>query len=70
MSTMKRTTAAALVWISVGVGIACSLLSLGAIIPLWAYEAVLVADVPLFVLSLGLWWMAKENEPDIPFIGY
>ena len=67
---MKRTTAAAMVWISAGVGIALALLSLEAIIPLWAYEAVLVADVPLFVLSLGLWWMAREKEPDIPFIGY
>jgi hypothetical protein len=67
---MKKTTAAAMVWISAGVGIAAWLLSLEGVIPLWVYEAVLVADVPLFVLSLGLWWMARENEPDIPFIGY
>jgi hypothetical protein len=67
---MKKTTAAAMVWISAGVGIAAWLLSLEEVIPLWAYEAVLVADAPLFVLSLGLWWMARENEPDIPFIGY
>jgi hypothetical protein len=67
---MKRTIAAAIVWISAGAGIAAWLLSLEAVIPLWVYEAVLVADVPLFVLSLGLWWMARENEPDIPFIGY
>jgi hypothetical protein len=67
---MKKTTAAAMVWISAGVGTAAWLLLLWGIIPLWVYEAVLVADVPIFVLSLGLWWMARENEPDIPFIGY
>ena len=70
MSGMKKTTAAAMVWISAGVGFTAWILSFLGIIPLWAYEAVLVADVPLFILSLGLWWMARENEPDIPFIGY
>jgi hypothetical protein len=67
---MKKTTAAAMVWISAGVGIATWLLWLEEIIPLWVFEAVLVAGLPIFVLSLGLWWMARENEPDIPFIGY
>ncbi|MBP1929253.1 hypothetical protein J2741_001800 [Methanolinea mesophila] len=67
---MKKTTAAAMVWISAGTAFAAWILSFLEIIPLWVYEAVLVAAVPLFVLSLGLWWMARENEPDIPFIGY
>ena len=39
-------------------------------IPEWLYLAVLVAGFPLFVLSLGLWWMAREGDADIPFMGY
>jgi hypothetical protein len=45
-------------------------LELGGIIPLWGYEVLLVALFPIFVICLGLWWMAKEHEPDIPFLGY
>ena len=67
---MKKTTAAVMVWLFAGVGFAAWILWFVEILPLWAYEAVLVADVPLFVLMLGLWWMAREREPDIPFIGY
>jgi uncharacterized membrane protein YfbV (UPF0208 family) len=39
-------------------------------IPEWLYLAVLVAGFPLFVLFLGLWWMAREGDADIPFMGY
>ena len=46
------------------------LLNLGGIISLIAYEALLVLLFPVFVISLGLWWMARDHEADIPFLGY
>jgi hypothetical protein len=39
-------------------------------IPLWMYEAFLIGSFPVFVLCTGLWWMAREHDEDIPFIGY
>jgi hypothetical protein len=39
-------------------------------IPVWIAEVLLVVAFPVFVLSLGLWWMASEGKEDIPFIGY
>ncbi len=36
----------------------------------WIAEVLLVVAFPVFVLSLGLWWMASEGKEDIPFIGY
>jgi hypothetical protein len=50
--------------------VAGSALEFGGIIPLWVYEVLLVALFPIFVICLGLWWMAREHEPDIPFLGY
>jgi hypothetical protein len=49
--------------------IALSLNAAG-VIPLWLYQAVIVIAFPVFVLFLGLWWMAPDREGDIPFIGY
>lgn len=46
------------------------LLDLGGVIILVVYEALLVLLFPVFVLSLGLWWMARDHEADIPFLGY
>jgi len=46
------------------------LLNLGGIISLVVYEALLVLSFPVFVISLGLWWMARDHEADIPFLGY
>jgi len=46
------------------------LLNLRDIISLVVYEILLVLLFPVFVLSLGLWWMAREHEADIPFLGY
>jgi hypothetical protein len=46
------------------------LFELGGFIPLLLYEALLVVLFPVFVLSLGLWWMAREHDADIPFLGY
>ncbi|OPX67011.1 MAG: hypothetical protein A4E37_01679 [Methanoregulaceae archaeon PtaB.Bin056] len=40
------------------------------IIPFWAYAAVLIAGFPLFLLGLGLFWMAREGKADVPFLGY
>jgi len=42
----------------------------GDYLPFWAYAALLVCCFPVFTLSLGLWWMAREHEEDIPFVGY
>lgn len=39
-------------------------------IPLVGYEAMIVVCFPVFVISLFLWWMAREHGEDIPFIGY
>lgn len=40
------------------------------LLPTLYYEALVVVDFPLFVLSMGLWWMARERDSDIPFLGY
>ncbi len=40
------------------------------VIPLVGYEAMIVVCFPVFVISLFLWWMAREHGEDIPFIGY
>jgi hypothetical protein len=50
-----------------GIGL---LLQQSGIIPLVGYEAMVVVCFPIFVLSLFLWWMAREHGQDIPFIGY
>lgn len=67
---MKKTTAAAIAWIS---GIACVaagvLHAAGLMEPLVA-EAVLVPAFPVFILFLCLWWRAGAGDEDIPFIGY
>ncbi len=39
-------------------------------IPLVGYEAMIVVCFPVFVISLFLWWMARDHGQDIPFIGY
>jgi hypothetical protein len=46
------------------------LLRQSGIIPLVGYEAMIVVCFPVFVISVFLWWMAREHEADIPFIGY
>jgi uncharacterized membrane protein YfcA len=46
------------------------LLEVGGFIPQLLYEAFLVLLFPVFVLCLGLWWMARERDKDIPFLGY
>lgn len=47
-----------------------SLLWQGGLLPLAGYEAVVVVCFPVFLISLFLWWMAREHGEDIPFIGY
>lgn len=51
-------------------GIAATGIWLLDLYPAWYYEAFLVADFPIFLLSTGLWWMAREKNADIPFLGY
>lgn len=67
---MKKNTA---FWLMVTVAVVAGLaliLTMAGTIPQWLYLAVLVAGFPLFVLFLGLWWMAREGDADIPFMGY
>jgi len=51
-------------------GIAATAIWVLDLIPSLYYEALLVVDFPLFVLSTGIWWMARERDADIPFLGY
>jgi len=67
---MKKKTAFILMLAAGVAGVVAIALWVLDLIPLWLYEAVLVIDFPLFVLFLGLWWMAREGEADIPFLGY
>ena len=67
---MKKKTAFWLMVMVAVVAVLALLLSSAGTIPEWLYLAVLVAGFPLFVLFLGLWWMAREGDEDIPFMGY
>ncbi len=67
---MKKKTAFWLMVMVAVVAVLALLLSSAGTIPEWLYLAVLVAGFPLFVLFLGLWWMACEGDEDIPFMGY
>jgi thiamine transporter ThiT len=67
---MKKKTAFRLMVTVVVVSAIAMILSFAGTIPEWLYLAVLVAGFPVFVLSLGLWWMAREGDADIPFMGY
>jgi len=65
----KKTAFWLMVTVAVITGLALILSETGTI-PEWLYLSVLVAGFPLFVLFLGLWWMAREGDADIPFMGY
>ena len=67
---MKKKTAFRLMVTVAGIAGLALILSETGTIPEWLYLAVLVAGFPLFVLFLGLWWMAREGDADIPFMGY
>lgn len=67
---MKKTHALALTLAAAGSSLAAMVLSMLHILPAWAYAGVLVISFPLFVLGLGLYWMAREGKEDIPFLGY
>ena len=67
---MKKQYALALALVAAGSGIAGMALNMVHTLPDWAYMGVLVIAFPLFVLGLGLYWMAREGEADIPFLGY
>ena len=59
--------------IALGSGLACLLAEAGyflGALPLPLTLVVLVAGIPVFFLSLFLWWSAKGKEGDIPFMGY
>lgn len=67
---MKKKTAG---WIALlaalgGAGTA-GLAELG-IAPAWLGITVVVLTFPLVVMFLGIWWMARETDADIPFLGY
>ncbi len=67
---MKKQYALALMLVAAVPGAGANVLNHQGLIPFWAYAAVLIAGFPLFVLGLGLYWMAREGEADIPFLGY
>lgn len=67
---MKKRDALVLTLVAAGIAGTAVLLNMLEVLPGWAYAAVLVIAFPLFVLGLGLYWMAREGEEDIPFLGY
>lgn len=67
---VKKGTALVLVIMTLGVSVLSALLTMNGILPVWLFQTTLVLAFPLFVVSLGLWWMAGEKEGDIPFLGY
>jgi hypothetical protein len=67
---MKRTWAGGIALASAFLMVVGLFLELAGLTPLWAYEILLVVLFPVFVICLGLWWMAREHDEDIPFIGY
>ncbi|HOT02838.1 MAG TPA: hypothetical protein PK069_01495 [Methanolinea sp.] len=67
---MKKQYALALMLVAAVPAAGTMVLSHQGLIPFWVYAAVLIAGFPLFVLGLGLYWMAREGEADIPFLGY
>ncbi|MFA5296261.1 MAG: hypothetical protein WC382_12180 [Methanoregulaceae archaeon] len=67
---MKKKTAGRIAGIAAVAGTGATLLSELGTVPPWLGIAVIVVTFPLFVLFLGLWWMARETDADIPFLGY
>jgi hypothetical protein len=67
---MKKKIAFIMVLLTGFAGVVATLIWILDLIPAMYYEALLVVDFPLFVLSMGLWWMARERDSDIPFVGY
>ncbi len=69
----KRTgkfLARALTLVSAIAGSGTTVLSLAGIVPSPVAAAVWIVAFPVLVLGLYLSWMAREGEPDIPFVGY
>jgi hypothetical protein len=67
---MNRKHAARIAIGGTGVCAVAGVAHLLGVIPFWVYTAVLVLSFPAIVISLYLWWMAREGKEDIPFIGY
>jgi hypothetical protein len=67
---VKRTWTGGIAFVSVLFMVTGLLAELAGLISSVTYEVLLVASFPVFVICLGIWWMAREHEEDIPFIGY
>jgi hypothetical protein len=67
---VKRTWTGGIAFAAALFMVAGLLAELAGLISPVTYEVLLVASFPVFVICLGLWWMAREHEGDIPFIGY
>ncbi|HOS82289.1 MAG TPA: hypothetical protein PK445_06140 [Methanolinea sp.] len=67
---VKKSQALAVAVVSALAGIAATLLTLAGVLPPHADAAAWVIAFPAFVLGLYLYWMAREGDPDIPFVGY
>ncbi|MCQ8894605.1 MAG: hypothetical protein NQU46_08265 [Methanolinea sp.] len=66
----QKSRALAIAVVSALAGITATALTLAGALPPHADAAVLVIAFPAFVLGLYLYWMAREGEADIPFVGY
>ena len=67
---MKKKTAGWIALLAALGGAGTAFLSELGIAPPWFGITVVVVTFPLFVIFLGLWWMARETDADIPFLGY
>jgi hypothetical protein len=67
---MKRTLAGGIAFASALFMIIGLLLEIPGLISQGIYEMLLVVLFPVFIICLGLWWMARDHDEDIPFIGY
>jgi hypothetical protein len=67
---VTKSQALAIAVVSALAGITATTLTLAGTLPRHADAAVWVIAFPAFVLGLYLYWMAREGEPDIPFVGY
>jgi len=67
---VKKKTAGWIALIAALAGAGTAFLSELGMVPPWLGIAVVVMTFPLVVMFLGLWWMARETDADIPFLGY
>lgn len=70
MMVVSREDAQSLALGSAFICIGASVLYWVGLLPPVAAAIAMVIAFPLFVVSLGLAWMARKKEADMPFLGY